>query len=121
MAISPAVRPGCCAYALVPRASKPVPTAPAAANPVFRKLRRFRGLLLTFVSFFMVLLLQKGLDCGRSCPAHAPISSWPNLSALKNPIHRRPRWTIVLWYRLLTFGVGMPQLGMNNEFSKPCR
>src|SRR5215472_8442019 len=117
MAISPAVRPACCAYALVPRASKPVPTTPAAASPVFRKLRRLRGLLITFVSFFIVLLLQKGLNCGRSCPAHAwdgvlSISSWRHLSALMNPIHRRPRWTIVLWYRLLTFSVGMLQLGM---------
>jgi hypothetical protein len=68
MAASPAVRlleePLRCADAAVPRASKPVPmvTAPAAANPVFRKLRRFRGLLITFPSFFMLLLLHKGLN-----------------------------------------------------------
>src|SRR6266487_1054502 len=57
MATSPEVRlppePVCCAEALVARASKPVPmvTAPAAANPVFRKLRRFGELLITLPSF----------------------------------------------------------------------
>jgi hypothetical protein len=35
-------------------------TAPAAANPVFRKLRRLRGLLITFPSFFISMLFRKG-------------------------------------------------------------
>jgi len=36
-------------------------TAQAAANPVFRKLRRFEGLLITLLSFVILFLLQKGL------------------------------------------------------------
>src|SRR5271168_432805 len=69
MAISPAVSEStCCADAVVPRVSKPVPmvTAPAAASPVFRKLRRFRGVLITFPSFFIFVLLHKDLQV-RGC------------------------------------------------------
>ena len=57
MAASPAVSPPLdCASAFVPSTSKPVPTvAPAAASPVFRKLRRFPLLDRLGFSFRLIL------------------------------------------------------------------
>ena len=84
---------------------------PAAANPVFRKLRRFRGLLITFASFFMVLLLYKGLNrnfeyelrpAGNVLPDHPKCNRQPARS-LAGPLNRAalPRLSAV--YKGLSF------------------
>ena len=76
MATSPAVRlVVCCADALVARVSKPVPmvTAPAAANPLFRKLRRFRGLLIALPSFVILFPFHKVCRCRALNFEHSPL------------------------------------------------